>query len=110
MNDTEIDFDALVELIEQRGIPAYVEQTGGGCATIMVGTPDADENFPVLAGPGWFVGPGWTLGRGTWEEFCWGRDDQGETDPMYEEMPRPLDQVADDIVALVKTVEAERHA
>jgi hypothetical protein len=102
---TTINFDTLVALIKDRGMPAQIEQTGGGCATIYVGTPGADGLFQAVAGPGWFEGPGWTNGRGTFEEFCWGLDDfGGETDPHYERTPRPLADIADDIVALARQV------
>ena len=50
----EFDMDAAATLITVvTGVPAFVEQTGGGCATIYVG-PDRDN--PVLtAGPGSFA-------------------------------------------------------
>jgi hypothetical protein len=35
-------------------LAAYVEQTGGGCATVYVGTPDADGHYLAAIGPGSF--------------------------------------------------------
>lgn len=72
------------------GVRCYVEQTGGGCATIYLG-PSYDvldngavwvyddasplgELRVVLAGPGWFVGPNWTEGRGDAGDFSVGYD------------------------------------
>jgi hypothetical protein len=87
-DDTDIiDMDAICEILRAGDIPAYVEQTGGGCATIYAGVPYTDEigdaRYPCLAGPGWFAGPGWTAGRGWVDEFCYGADDDGETDATY---------------------------
>lgn len=94
-----IDMDEVVNLIHEAGIPAYVEQTGGGCATIYAGTRyvsrepftrwtpngvpaeiviDETVRWSAGAGPGWFEGPGWTNGRGVTEDFCVGIDDDGE--------------------------------
>ena len=42
MSDAELDMDAIVERVRAAGFPAYVEQTGGGCATVYAGPPDAD--------------------------------------------------------------------
>jgi hypothetical protein len=33
----ELDLDEVCRLLKEEGIPAYVEQTGGGCATIYAG-------------------------------------------------------------------------
>jgi hypothetical protein len=61
-----IDLDAVVAELTKLGIPAIVEQTGGGTATIYAGEPydggDGAERYPVAAGPGHFTGPGWTRG------------------------------------------------
>lgn len=89
-----LSMDLVVDAIESCGIPAYVEQTGGGCATIFAGwrscrLTDHDEQWTELcdscrwtvgAGPGWFEGPGWTLGRAYWSDFYIGRDDDALTD------------------------------
>ncbi|MDX1747141.1 MAG: hypothetical protein R3324_14485 [Halobacteriales archaeon] len=57
---TTVDLQAIAERLTARGIPARVEQTGGGVATIFVGTHDHEGRFDVEVGPGWFDGPGWT--------------------------------------------------
>ena len=56
-----VDLDRAADAIAAAlNVPAYVEQTGGGCATIYVGTDGTDGRTPVLtAGPGTY---GW--GRG----------------------------------------------
>lgn len=81
---TELNFDSICELLRAQGIPAYVEQTGGGCATIYAGEPDRTDpdwpRFAAVAGPGWFEGPGWTNGRGDTGEFYVGPDDDGESE------------------------------
>lgn len=74
-----IDLDKVVELVraELPDAQCYVEQTGGGCATIYLGQPyeiGGEELIPVSAGPGWFDGPNWTEGRGHRDEFYVGWD------------------------------------
>jgi len=72
-----IDFDAVVAGLAALGIPAFVQQTGGGVATIYAGTVTGDR-YQALAGPGWFTGPGWTLAKGYAGEFSVSSDDDGE--------------------------------
>jgi hypothetical protein len=67
-------YDAIVKKLHGWDIPAYVEQTGGGVATIFVGPLDKEGYTPVAMGPGWFEGPGWTDGRGSTDEFWIGPD------------------------------------
>lgn len=43
----------IMEALEGAGIaPTYVEQTGGGTATIYCGTPDDDGYYLLAIGPG----------------------------------------------------------
>jgi hypothetical protein len=86
---TEIDMDEIVRLVRAEGVEVYVEQTGGGCATIFAGglvdypVPDSTEHeqrYGCAAGPGWFDGPGWTNARGSLDDFHVGPDDYGEGD------------------------------
>lgn len=93
----DIDLDAIVAAIVKVGIPAYVEMTGGGVATIYAGEahdhtetirfgPAAGETitykrWQALAGPGWFEGPGYTVARASRTDFYVGPDDEGESDP-----------------------------
>lgn len=85
------------------GVRCYVEQTGGGIATIYLGEsycigdsgdptlwPCALGNYcvehdmlvPVMAGPGHFEGPGFSEGRSYVEEFSLGYD---AFDPLWAE-------------------------
>lgn len=89
---TELNMDRICELLAAKGIPAYVEQTGGGCATIYAGekTPQTftisygaketytEDRYEACAGPGWFAGPGWTNGRADTSDFYVGLDDDGQ--------------------------------
>ena len=106
---TTIDFDALAALITEHGFTATVEQTGGGVATIMSGEYDTDHRALIAAGPGWFDGPAWTKGRGSFDEFFWGRDDDGESTPTQEPTPRALADIADDIAAFAAQIAVERE-
>ena len=88
-----IKMDRIVELVREAGFAAYVEQTGGACATIYAsrrvgpdGYPerDASGHFEVAAGPGSWS-EGWPNGEpiSSSEDFCVGPDDDGETEATY---------------------------
>jgi hypothetical protein len=93
----EFNMDEVCALLHYHlGVQAYVEYTGGGCATIYAGgtfrnygeAGDSDET-PIyrqraLGGAGWFTSP---MGKGdpqqqalgSWHEFVVGKDDDGES-------------------------------
>jgi hypothetical protein len=84
---SEISFDEVVRLIEGEGFAAFVQQTGGGVATVYASRKDAtgtlrthevgpyhDEHYEVAVGPGWFDGAGWTNGRGDTSDLYVGID------------------------------------
>ncbi|MEV6967564.1 hypothetical protein AB0M47_20915 [Hamadaea sp. NPDC051192] len=79
-----LDMDLMVQLLKDAGIYAYVEHTGGGCATIYIGNQTPDPEYPpspryeLVAGPGWFEGPD-RRAYASPAEFYIGRDDDGET-------------------------------
>lgn len=125
--DRILDLDRIVERVVEAGFAAYVEQTGGGCATIYasreweerpvtrMGEPDGtvrlpavheDPNDPswprheVAAGPGWFEGPRWTRPRGGSEDFYVGPDDGGE--PGLYEAVRSEDEAVAAILARLR--------
>lgn len=105
-DDDEIDMDAIVELVEAEGIQAYVEQTGGGCATIYAGRTGSPADlirpeWIAGAGPGWFEGPGFSRGRGVVGDFWIGLNDDGETDPYAPNTNNPAESAAL-IVAVVR--------
>jgi hypothetical protein len=86
--EVTINLDKIVEILKAQGIPAYVEQTGGGCATIFAGVKffdpgDGYDRYPAVAGPGWFEGPDYTEARACHEEFSIGWDDSGESNSTY---------------------------
>lgn len=109
MYSNGIDFDALAALITEHGHRATVEQTGGGVATIYVGEYDANHRALLAAGPGRFDGPAWTKARGSFDEFFWGRDDDGESTPTQESTPRSLADIAHDMAAFATTIATERQ-
>ncbi len=102
-NPYEVDMQVVVEFINREGIPAYVEHTGGNCATIYAGVPykvivdctcprtetlqqhepycpvphGGETRYPAVAGPGWFAGS-FTKPRASLYEFGVGPDDDGE--------------------------------
>lgn len=99
MTDT-LNMDEVVRRLNDAGVDAYVEQTGGGCATIFAGV-QSDERWDVCAGPGWFEGPGWTNARGDLGDFAIGPDDDGDSDPNYTDASWTEDQVFNVILLAV---------
>lgn len=92
-----LDLQKVCDIVKGWGIPCYVEQTGGGCATIYAGTQtagkprttvghgpdDSDPRWQCIAGPGWFEGPEWSEPHASLGEFYIGPDDDGATDPTF---------------------------
>lgn len=74
-----ISMDKVCQYLQRAGIKAYVEQTGGGTATIYAGTMGTDMRWPAVAGPGWFNGVGFTEAEGDSDDFYIGADDDGES-------------------------------
>jgi hypothetical protein len=77
-----IDLDLVVSYLKRADIFAYVEQTGGGTATIYAGPTHMEDGygkrFAAIAGPGWFEGPAWTGGRGYMDDFYVGPDTEDQ--------------------------------
>jgi hypothetical protein len=107
---TDIDFDRITDLVNAAGIPAYTEQTSGGCATIYVGTARRDAygdlRYLLLAGPGWFDGPGWTSPKGTTADLYVGPDDDGASQPWAATSEDTADTVAARIIEMAQTAAA----
>jgi hypothetical protein len=109
--ETILNLDHVVTLVRRQGVFAYVEQTGGGCATIYAGEayPDpasdhpADMLWPAVAGPGWFEGPAWTRARALLSDFSIGVDDQGVTMPTE---PYLIGAVTEEAVARLIAAQA----
>lgn len=105
----EIDLDALCAAVRALGHEdAYVEQTGGGCATLFAGgtytDAHGDQRWRAAAGPGWFDGPGWTNGRAALGDFYVGPDDGEDDEAVHCCMPgESLDSIAARIDALVRS-------
>jgi hypothetical protein len=95
-----VDMDAVCEALNARGVSAYVEQTGGGCATISIGHQDPEGRFQALAGPGGFYGPRFTKARGHVGDFCVGPDDDGESEVSLVETT-DINVIADMIEAVI---------
>lgn len=96
-NMTEFSMERVVEILKSWGDDsAYVEQTGGGCATIYAGgvlgtVKDYGEDAQVwgcLAGPGWFDGPQWREARGHTMDFNIGPEGSASYDMKW---PDPLE-------------------
>jgi len=107
---TDIDFDRITDLVNAAGIPAYTEQTGGGCATIYIGNARRDAHgdlrYPLLAGPGWFAGPGWTNPKGTTADLYIGPDDDGASEAWAATDDDTTDTVAARIIEMAQDAAA----
>lgn len=112
---SRIDMDRVVWHVEQGGVKAYVEQTGGGCATIYAGDLDewpdqyGDKRYAVAAGPGWFEGPGWIRPYGDATDFHIGPDDDGRLPAVMPEERTHPQAVAALVLEAVRGVEARRQ-
>lgn len=99
----KINMTRIAHRLVMAGFAAYVEQTGGGTATIYAsriwsgdqwpsGEPrfipqyDANGTFELAAGPGWFE-PRWPdpdrIAYAYTADFCYGPHDHGEAEPTY---------------------------
>lgn len=101
MNTTdthEFDLDELAAELTRLGLPAGVDHTGGGVATLYAGwsipDPDLGSRRQLIAGPGYFAEPGLQAARGSFDEFCYGPDDYYVTDPTYVTEPMTIQQLA----------------
>lgn len=76
-----LSLDAVALEIQLRGHFAFVDMTGGGCATVFAGEKRTDifgdERYAVQLGAGHFEGPGWTNAVGWVEEMSFSKDDGG---------------------------------
>jgi hypothetical protein len=114
----EIDMQEVVDELHRRGVHAYVEQTGGGVATIYAGPQHEDEDegmrWAALAGPGWFEGGSdgrslFTLPRADLADFYVGPDDDGETQDIWQaNTETTVQQVADAVCAEVERYKEAR--
>lgn len=84
-----VDLDKVCDIMSrEHHVKAYVEQTGGGCATIYAGPKYTDDSgdgrYAIVAGPGWFEPT--RLGRhgvAALDDFYIGVDDDGMSDVLY---------------------------
>ena len=65
--------DEVAKLLD---LPARIENTGGGCATIYVGNPDSEGYYPLAVGPGNLENrEGFDFPIAQYSDFSVGRDD-----------------------------------
>jgi hypothetical protein len=117
--ESTIDMDRIAMLLRtEHGFDpdhTYVEQTGGGCATLYVGRLYTDFSWgwrrAALAGPGWFESNDATadgypmLAFGQVGDFTVGADDEGATPPWFS-VEEPTEEA--EIAALIAARIAER--
>ncbi len=102
----EINLEQVCDILRDKyGVTSYVEQTGGGCATIYAGPRrevDGESRYAASAGPGWFAGPGWINGRAHTDEFYVGPDDDGESEYVSAQDDWDEAKAAEAIAAVIK--------
>lgn len=114
-DEATIDLDAVVAALKDEGIDAYVEQTGGGCATVLVGEVQeytytapwngqtvTDWYHPAAVGPGWFEGEGWTRGRAHPNDLFAGPEEEGLQNKYGEWFNDDNPATIEKVVAVVK--------
>lgn len=78
-----IDLNVVCDHLHARGVAAYVEYTGGGCATIYAGEQYLDEEgerrYQAVAGPGYWHFGG-VIPVAPTNDFYIGPDDDGESE------------------------------
>lgn len=112
IEDGIISLDAIVHALKAEDIDSYVEQTGGGCATVLVGEPYefdvilpwngqtiTESAYPAAVGPGWFVGEHWTRGQAHVSDLSVGPD-RDDLDDVY------LTYFSDDNPATIEAIVA----
>lgn len=75
-----IDLDAVAAALVAQGTPAVVYHSGGGCATLGVGTPSAEDRYVIVAGPGAYSTTVGVPSVGSVGDFYIGPDDDGVSD------------------------------
>jgi hypothetical protein len=80
------DMNAVCELVHRADVAAYVEHTGGGCATIYAGASrldsHGDRRWAAVGGPGTFNHRDVDRHVGWFGDFYIGPDDDGDTMPF----------------------------
>lgn len=77
MADT-ISMTKLTKILEQKGIKAQFCMSGGNCGTIYIGEFNQDGYAEFAIGPS-----NYSLDEAYFGEICWGKDDQGESEPFF---------------------------
>lgn len=72
-----ISMTKLTKLLNEKGIKANFDMTGGNCGTIYMGEFDKDGRAEFAIGPSNYRDDVAYFG-----DFCWGLDDDGESTPF----------------------------
>lgn len=110
MNEIEVqeivNMDALCEIINSRGVPCFVDMTGGGTATMYLGENNADY-YTVIVGPGYYAHIDYDgTSVALWDELSYGRDDDGETEHHFVQGECSIEHFADELIGFYNSVKA----
>lgn len=95
-NTETLSLESIAAEFNAAGVPAYVAQSGGGCATVYVGPWYRDAEGDQI--PAWMVGPGWFDGPNETQANCW-RDEVSFGDGFGILIPNALVAPTDDETA-----------
>lgn len=80
MDEREVSGDQVLAAVwEATSLPAYIEHTGGGCATVQIGYLGPDDRYTLLIGPGTFNWADSSRSIFYLDDMYIGPDDDGES-------------------------------
>lgn len=79
------------------GIKSEIMHTGGGCATLYLGDPNAEGFYPVVCGAGIYDPENPDNSEGFADEFFIGRDDDRQAQGFYYKGENNVVKIADQI-------------
>lgn len=79
----QFSFGDIVKLLAKDGIKSEVMHTGGGCATLFCGEPNAEGYYPVVCGAGVYEPENPANSIGFYGDFWIGTDDDKQTGFQY---------------------------
>lgn len=75
---SKISMRKLTTILNEKGIKAEFCMSGGNCGTIYLGEFNSDGLAEFAIGPS-----NYGLDEAYFGEICWGKDDEGQSDPFY---------------------------
>lgn len=97
----EVNLETIAAKLREAGLAdAYVEQTGGGTATLLV----LDGRFGI--GPGWFEEPGYREGRAHTSDLAYGPIDEVEGKSLVFKQHLDEEQIVEKFIEYLDSINA----